>query len=266
MRFTSGGVGPAPVSSGVGSFRDHEHHMGRNTAGFLSRIFGNRPAELQMPVLPLLEHLSDPQATEWLRHSMTSFAESVGSFVPGHLEGYARIYHPFASAEQTSARTSWQNLAAEAGVSLSDPAEAADFALHGLENSQAQIGRLPEALLGPLVEHLRQATTTPDRCFFAVWEGHGDLVIPSTVEPTLELPHRRYHVFAGPIDGARTSLSAVGFGHLSANLWWPADQAWCVATEIDFAWTYVGGPSSTIQAVIADPRLEAVATNASGRW
>ena len=38
----------------------------------------------------------------------------------------------------------------------------------------------------------------------------------------------------------------------SANLWWPEDRAWCVTTDIDFAWTYVGGDRSLIEELIGD--------------
>jgi hypothetical protein len=46
----------------------------------------------------------------------------------------------------------------------------------------------------------------------------------------------------------------------SANLIWPEDRAWFVATEIDFAWTYIGGGADLIQALINDPALEALPT------
>jgi hypothetical protein len=39
---------------------------------------------------------------------------------------------------------------------------------------------------------------------------------------------------------------------------WPADRAWCVASEIDLQWTYVGGPRGLIDAVLADGRIEAL--------
>ncbi len=45
-------------------------------------------------------------------------------------------------------------------------------------------------------------------------------------------------------------------GH-SPNLWWPDDRAWCVATEIDLAWTYVGGPARLVNDVLTNPHLEA---------
>jgi hypothetical protein len=38
---------------------------------------------------------------------------------------------------------------------------------------------------------------------------------------------------------------------------WPDDRAWCVAAEIDLAWTYVGGSVTLINDVLASPRLEA---------
>jgi hypothetical protein len=44
----------------------------------------------------------------------------------------------------------------------------------------------------------------------------------------------------------------------SPNLLWPVDPSWCVATEIDFDSTLVGGSARLIEAVLADPRLEAL--------
>jgi len=43
----------------------------------------------------------------------------------------------------------------------------------------------------------------------------------------------------------------------SPNLLWPVDRSWCVATEIDFDSTLVGGSAELIAAVLANPDLEA---------
>jgi hypothetical protein len=43
----------------------------------------------------------------------------------------------------------------------------------------------------------------------------------------------------------------------SPNLWWPDDRAWCVASEIDLAWTYVGGTEALINDILANSQLEA---------
>ncbi len=44
----------------------------------------------------------------------------------------------------------------------------------------------------------------------------------------------------------------------SSNLWWPEDRAWCVATEIDFDCTFVGGSAACVQEILADPVFEAL--------
>jgi len=47
--------------------------------------------------------------------------------------------------------------------------------------------------------------------------------------------------------------------------WWPDDHAWCVASEIDFPYTYVGGSQELIAAIIDDPAIEALpATDTDG--
>jgi hypothetical protein len=47
----------------------------------------------------------------------------------------------------------------------------------------------------------------------------------------------------GPLDGP--------------NLWWPDDRAWVVASEIDLAWSYLGGSADLVDAVVADGRFRA---------
>jgi hypothetical protein len=42
----------------------------------------------------------------------------------------------------------------------------------------------------------------------------------------------------------------------SPNIWWPDDRAWFVATEVDYAWTYVAGPRRLADALLSDDRLE----------
>ncbi len=43
----------------------------------------------------------------------------------------------------------------------------------------------------------------------------------------------------------------------SASLWWPADRAWFVATDIDLVTTFVGGSAGCIDDLLAAPGLEA---------
>ena len=252
-------LGPTPPRSEFPSMVELRFHPGPNPRVEARPI--ERPRSL--PHLPLLTHVESLEPTDWLVTSLSTFALNVSSFLPGQLPAYARVYHPFDS--DGNPRT-WRELEALTGEKLRDRATAADFALTNAANMQARVGELPLPLVEALVEHLAPATTTPELCYFALWEGYADSVAPRTLEPKLELPNRAYDVFSGPLAAARTGLSVSSFGYRSANLWWPADHAWCIATEIDFAWTYVGGPRDCIDAVLADPRLEAVETNALAEW
>jgi hypothetical protein len=136
---------------------------------------------------------------------------------------------------------------------------------------------LPDA--EALAEMLRGFTTTPDECFFGLWAGNGfagtPLVsegsppaapfpdpIPEAVRegPLVELSGREYLLYEGPVEAI---TATAGFGHgQTANLAWPADHAWCLASEIDLPWTYVGGSHALVERLLADERIEALPSDA----
>jgi hypothetical protein len=76
----------------------------------------------------------------------------------------------------------------------------------------------------------------------------------------LRHPGRDYLLFSGPLE------AALDLGHWpsqdwfvpqSPNLIWPADNSWCVATEIDFDSTLIAGDQHLIDAVLDAEDLEA---------
>jgi hypothetical protein len=81
---------------------------------------------------------------------------------------------------------------------------------------------------------------------------------PRVLKPTpkigakrVTLPARDYVLFNGPL--------SIAIGQREGpNLWWPDDRSWCVASEIDFPYTYVGGPKKLIEEILAEPALEAL--------
>jgi len=83
--------------------------------------------------------------------------------------------------------------------------------------------------------------------------------------PRLRVSGREHLLFVGPIADAGR-WGAASFGHgiprdiNSPNLLWPADHAWCVATDIDTTWTGVGGSAGLAADLLADSRLEVVRT------
>ena len=72
-------------------------------------------------------------------------------------------------------------------------------------------------------------------------------------------------LFMGPVVDAG-QWGAASYGHgiprdiNSPNLLWPADHAWCVTTDVDTAWTGVGGSSALADELLTDARLEVVRT------
>lgn len=85
--------------------------------------------------------------------------------------------------------------------------------------------------------------------------------------PTLSLPVREYVLLAGDLRelaGPDWGFAAgigwrrdLGAGR-SPNLVWPADHSWCLGTEIDFDSTLVAGDRALIDALIAEPGIEAL--------
>jgi hypothetical protein len=123
-------------------------------------------------------------------------------------------------------------------------------------------GSLPLPERSILVEVLRSQTKTSELCWFCVWDGFGDLDL-SGVSERVWHPGRSYALYRGPKEKALAPLSIGPNGYSpsyrhSPNLWWPDDRAWTVATEIDYAWTYVGGSTGLIESVLATEGVEAL--------
>lgn len=187
----------------------------------------------------------------------------------------------------------WRQVAAWSGAELTPQAQFHDIALpeHAppgpapWEGDGPQEGTLSAADGAVLAELLRAYTDTPEECWFCLWDGFGwDTAVrfgfeaddtgavaegsvtrgavgegdpvPEAVRagPRVELPYREYLLHTGAVEQALAFVPEQG---QTANLWWPRDRAWCVGSEIDLPFTYVGGSRELIDRLTADPRLEA---------
>lgn len=181
--------------------------------------------------------------------------------MPEGFEGYCRIFHPVATGDATRSR-SWSEVARENGrvvhpaMQFHDINRPVGVPLPPTYQPGAELswGSCPLPVRRALVALLAESTTTPESCWFCVWEGFGGFGNPSV--PRLRLPQRDYLVYQGPIDQALESPDPRM--DQSPNLWWPDDRAWIVATEVDFAWTYVGGKRSLARAVLLSEQFEAL--------
>lgn len=212
--------------------------------------------------------------------------------VPGGFEAYARVLHPAGAAEPGGRVVRWAEVAAWSGLPLRR-----DARFHSVALPPAAPGGPPPYSQGPgegslwepdaqvLAGFLRDWTGTPEDCWFGVWDGYGwdtasflfaavaaaepgpPAVVPPGRDPVpgpvrdgprVELPHRSYLLYQGPVEAALILPALDGTSGQLPNLWWPADRAWFVASEIDLPWTYVGGPRGLIDAILAETRIEAL--------
>jgi len=231
---------------------------------------------------------------DWIAARLASWEDecTVTVVVPAGFEAYARVLHPVETLENGDRLVRWADVAAWSAMPLRKDAQFHSIALppaalsgpppYGSQGPQEGSLYLPDAEV--LAAIGRDWTATPEDCWFCVWDGFGwdtagtFAVLTETGQPPgvieeprpdpvpgpvregrrVHLPHRDYLLYAGPAEAVATLAGLDGTGGQCPNIWWPADRAWCMASEIDLPWTYVSGPRGLIDAVLADDRIEAL--------
>jgi hypothetical protein len=193
----------------------------------------------------------------------------VGEVIPTGFDAYARIFHPAFGPDGSKLR--WREVARDRGrvVHAQMQFEHLIGTLDLANEAAPREADLPVDEIEALVETLSEHTAHMDHAWFCVWDGFAMFGGGTTGEavrraPRARMPWRGYLVFRGPLSAA-ARLEIDGF-RFTPNLWWPDDRTWCVATEIDGYSTYVGGTAACIDAVLADERVEALATSADARF
>jgi hypothetical protein len=239
-----------------------------------------------------LQLLDDVRAGDWVLASLHPFARDVGSFVPPVFEAYARALHP---ARRGDVLVRWAEIAAANDRTMHSKVQFTKIALiaggyaygrsqPGLWDQPPRVGSLDEGAALAIADTLKPMTTTPSECYFAYWEGRGGLVLREYAVRKLQVPQRVMFLARGELAAVMEPL--VGPGHLltrpleagepvpaapplpppflyqSPSLWWPADHAWCVATDVDLDSTYVSGSAACVQALLDNPDLEVLRTGA----
>jgi hypothetical protein len=230
------------------------------------------------------------EAADWIPGRLNGFAKNVGSIVPTGFEAYARIFHhATGGAQYPGVEVRWSEVAAWAGRTVHPEMQfhAITAPLPGRTSGplpwtyEPRLGVLSVQQARALVDVLTPRTTTPNACWLCLWEGYGYNTAvwmtaarasrehrpppPQELQPPgaaqfgellkrrkrVGLPGRDYLLFKGSI------AQAQGWED-GPNLWWPDDRAWCVASEIDFPYTYVAGSKALIDDILRHPGLEAL--------
>ena len=223
-----------------------------------------------------LEFSEDVSEARWVEESFSAFGTLRSLLLEG-FAAYARIFHPAYLNRDEERPVRWSTVAEWTGRTVHPLMQFERIA--GLSEdphnmyknppwgSLPKHGSIPERECRTLAEVLRSLTSTPDSCFFCLWEGYGNIDTRLyKASSRVRAPGRDYLLFRGPIDAIMAFITRDGpfWGH-SPSIWWPEDRAWCVATDIDLFDTYVGGSEECIEAVLSNPDLEALLTTLDAR-
>lgn len=199
-----------------------------------------------------LRHELDLRAAEWLKESTNDWRDTL-AWGPNVFPARVRVLH-----------------------------RAEDALLDSATAAQMLEGKMGETDMNALVSVLARHTATPDDCFFALWVGHGEingsarrLASASSRSSRLRrreklanahafpdawfrVGPRQFVLFSGALGDAGRWPPPLGASQLvlPPTLMWPADHAWCVASDIDRGWTGVGGEHDLICALMDLPVLD----------
>jgi hypothetical protein len=196
----------------------------------------------------VLTPAADARAADWITAALTTFAKDVNSVVPGGFEAYVRVFHP---ARTASGLVSWRDLAEAHGRQAHAGMQFWHVVGRWQMAGEPLSGSLPEALRTPVADVLVRHTATPGDCWFAFWNGFAETRDALRHAPAFAVPARGYFLLRGRVEEV-----AQGVGTQSANIWWPDDRAWCVATEVDFNTTYIGCSAACRDDLLARADLE----------
>ena len=154
-----------------------------------------------------------------------------------------------------------------------------DPAFLGQRESDAYIPDLGEPgpsetwQIGVAMTHLTRHTTTPDECYYLIWEGWPDVetvcerIGAARIDLTDEALGnvRSYYLFRGDADLAAWDDGDAGppFGSswpIPAFIW-PADRAWCVVRDVDPHFATIGASAAAISDIPADSSIDTVDDN-----
>ena len=199
-----------------------DHHGFKDCAGRWERIDVAGPACLCLPRIggiPVrqtklapdgLEFSEDVSEARWVEERLSNFG-TLRSLLPEGFPAYARMFHPAYLEDDRDRPVRWSTVASWTGRTVhplmqferiaglsEDPQQMYKNPPWG---SHPRIGSIPERECRTLVEALRSFTSTPDNCFFCLWEGYGN-IDTSLYKPSsrVRAPGRDYLLFRGPID------------------------------------------------------------------
>lgn len=220
----------------------------------------------------MVEWSDQVEAASWWIDRLHPFSDHVvGSLIPVEFSAVCRVFHPL--DDDSGEWQRWSDLAAANGRTAHAGMDLARIASRAGDH-QTRSG-LPWALRGGLPAPERQALTSILASVTAaehVWYGFTTIDSTFTTPQTAAVrsvgtPDRRYYLIRGTL---ATIEDVCAYANdwptdkvdllAGPTLWWPHDQSWFVASDVDMASTYVAGTAELIERIESSPALEALRT------
>lgn len=188
----------------------------------------------------LLEPMGNVSVADWITERLYpwDFKRGVkaGHIIPKGFEAYARLFHPaYQKTERPGEgkQVRWAEIATCNGRTVHPEMQfhriacLPESAMYSNPEwgTPPWRGSLPSEQGKALVRLLRGFTTSPEHCYYCLWEGCGWIdedFYRGKPRVNLGEPHL---LFRGPLIGELFPDRL----NKSPNLWWPADRAWCAA-------------------------------------
>ncbi len=194
-------------------------------------------------------------------------APQEGRLEPGELVALAQILQPRTTTPDAGGIAVWEGWGGLVGAEI-DQTPTGLFTV-GMPRRYAEYSESDQTVdarhRSVLYRSLKDVFNNPFRK--PVWRT-GVLSNDISRGPRLELPHRGHVLFQGGVAEFADpdwvmrvpwrDMTTVGWPDPpSPSIIWPDDHAWAMVTEIDADSTIVAGDIELIEAIVADPRLEA---------
>ena len=199
---------------------------------------------------------------------LSASSVTVGAIIPSGYPAYARVLHPARKqrADGTVEPVSWRDVATWSSRVMHPEVQWEALAQPRVAprtpppfQDEPFTGHTTVELRQGIADALLPFTTRAAKCWVCVWEGRAGIGDVYPELPRVIHPWRTYMLLQAPLEAVISGVfEGSAADDVSPAFWWPADRSWCVATEIDFKWTYVAGSEEAIEAVLQSAQLEAL--------
>ena len=244
-RSTQSSMSPPDLDMATGEVPGSDPLDGSDVGEALVELMADRHERLADPTNLFGDHLIAPETAEgaeWIARARQGAWWTVGGLVPNELPQIVRVRapHPDIGDWWSAYREVYEIVAAVGRRHTSTP----DRAWFGVWDGHGfpNAARLI-ARQGPLGDNSRHALDDAQERLRAEDERRNEAIARAlSAVPRFQLPGRAYYLLTGPV----AAVSELRYPGLSGDwrnpdLFWPDDRRWFVATDVDFWSLYIGG-------------------------